>query len=176
MFARNTPRRPHPFGWIDLLGRRWSVKVTKISSHTLHYSSRLLPLLLCTETAKRRSTTLSEADNAFWEEILPGVNVQSMHLYDKRFASLHITRHAACGVAFLTDQCFSAKTPGALLEHYWHMQIHADSTAGSVFSATDRSSYTLQHTIEHTAFITIMRPVGHHTGCSDTVHVNAEEL
>ena len=56
---------------------------------------------------------------------------------------LHITRNAACGVAFLTDQCFSAKTPTM------HMQLPAASTAGSVFSATDRSSYTLLHYRTH---------------------------
>jgi hypothetical protein len=52
---------------------------------------------------------------------LPGVNAQSIQLYVKRFASLNITRNAACGVAFLTDQCFSAKTPTR------RAMAHADS-------------------------------------------------
>jgi chaperone required for assembly of F1-ATPase len=90
MFARNTPRRPHPFGWIDLLGRRWSVKVTKISAHTLPSS---LFVSFAVDLNRIYEATIINAlpkSATLLGEELAGENIQLMHLDVTRFASHYI--------------------------------------------------------------------------------------
>ena len=90
MFARNTPRRPHPFGWIDLNGRSSSVKVTKISTHSLHSS---LSASFAADLSSIYEATIINAlpkSTTLLGEELTGENVQFMHLDVTRFASHYI--------------------------------------------------------------------------------------
>ena len=141
MFARNTPRRPHPFGWIDLNGRRWSVKGHQdINAYASFFPLRFFRCCFAQNLRSDDPRRSAEVDNAFWEEQLPGANVQFMHLDVTRIASHYI---ASADVLHL-DQCFFSESAHA---HENAHETHAASRNGSVFATTDRLSYSLLHTL-----------------------------
>ena len=81
--------------------------------------SSLLPLLLCTESTKRRSKTLCRSRQRVLGEQLTGANVQFMHLDVTRIASHYI---ASADVLHL-DQCFSAKALTLMRTLMRHMRL-----------------------------------------------------
>ena len=120
MFARNTPRRPHPFGWIDLNGRRWSVKGHQdINAYASFFPLRFFRCCFAQNLRSDDPRRSAEVDNAFWGEQLTGANVQFMHLDVTRFASHYIAR---ADVLHL-DQCFSAKALTLMRTLMRHMRL-----------------------------------------------------
>ena len=141
MFARNTPRRPHPFGWIDLNGRRWSVKGHQdINAYASFFPLRFFRCCFAQNLRSDDPRRSAEVDNAFWGEQLTGANVQFMHLDVTRFASHYI---ASADVLHL-DQCFSAKALTLMRTLMRHMRLLATAP---FFATTDRLSYSLLHTL-----------------------------
>ena len=120
MFARNTPRRPHPFR-LDRPERPTLVRKRSPRYQRIRFllPSSLLPLLLCTESTKRRSKTLCRSRQRVLGEQLTGANVQFMHLDVTRFASHYI---ASADVLHL-DQCFSAKALTLMRTLMRHMRL-----------------------------------------------------
>ena len=175
MFARNTPRWPHPFGWIDLNGRSSSVKVTKISSHSLHSS---LSASFAADLNRIYEATINNAlpkSATLLREELTGENVQRMHLDVTRFASHYIASAVRARRWCILDQWFSAKTLTLMRILMRQIRLLGPAPFSLPLTAPHTPCYTLSHA-QPSSQLCVRS--ANHTGCSDTVHhdVNAEDL
>ena len=135
--------------------------------------SSLLPLLLCTESTKRRSKTLCRSRQRVLGEQLTGANVQFMHLDVTRFASHYIASAVRARRWCILDQCFSAKTLTLMRILMRQIRLLGPAPFSLPLTAPHTPCYILSHA-QPSSQLCVRS--ANHTGCSDTVHVNAEEL